>query len=158
MNRTFRECMNASASCAGRVLLDAARTLRKALREKRRRALTLAGNEIREKVSGAAKTVGQAVERTGERLQGAAKETEAAISSVSEHAKNLPGEILGSAKRTAEKASTITSQVVSTVGHSLTEAAGAVGDASQKLWQRRKEMPSRGDSNLQPKKNSSKVE
>jgi len=76
MNRTFRECMNASASCAGRVLLDAARTLRKALREKRRRALTLAGNEIREKVSGAAKTVGQAVERTGERLQGAAKETE----------------------------------------------------------------------------------
>jgi hypothetical protein len=152
MNRTFRQCMAASAACAGQTLLDAARTLRKALREKRRRALTLAGGEMRKRASGVARSVGHAVEKSGERLQTAVTDTGAAISTASEHAKNLPGQIWEGAKTTAEKASTLTSQASSTVRHSLTDAAGAVGGVSQKLWQRTKVKSSRGDSNVPAEK------
>ncbi len=138
MNRTLRQCMAVSSGCAGQVLLEGARTLRKALREKRRRALTLAGDEIGNRASSVARSVGRAAEKGGERLQTAVRDTGAAISTASEHAKNLPGEIWDGAKTTAEKASTHTSQTASTIRDSVTEAAGAVGNASQKLWQRTK--------------------
>jgi hypothetical protein len=138
MNRTLRQCMAVSSACAGEVLLEGARTLRKALREKRRRALTFVRDEIGKRVSSVGQSVGRAAEKSGERLQTAVRDTGAAISTASEHAKNLPGDIWDGAKTTAEKASTLTSQTASTVRDSVTEVAGAVGNASQKLWQRTK--------------------
>ncbi|HXB68050.1 MAG TPA: hypothetical protein VNY05_07395 [Candidatus Acidoferrales bacterium] len=138
MNRTLGQCMAVSSAAAGVVLLEGARTLRKALREKRRRALTLARDEIGKRASSVARSVERAAEKSGELLQTAVRDTGAAISTASEHAKNLSGDIWDGAKTTAEKASNLTSQTASTVRDSVTGAAGAVGNASQKLWQRTK--------------------
>jgi hypothetical protein len=93
MNRTIGQCMAASSVSAGQVLRDATRTLRKTLREKRRRAVTLGAKEIQRCALATARTVGQAVEVGGERLHAAAKHTETVISAGSELAKNLSGEI-----------------------------------------------------------------
>jgi hypothetical protein len=68
MNRTLSQCMAASSACAELVLLDATQTLRKALREKRRRIINLALNEVRKRTSGVATSVGHVVEKSGERL------------------------------------------------------------------------------------------